>query len=102
MLNTCIMINCPELATLSIQENQDEIYAFIDFCFDKEQAGPAIDSHGYNSPVIGADGFASDEYAKLFNSAYPGDSLANLNPWPDEAPWYADVRTEYRNKFVNA
>ncbi|MEM7250930.1 MAG: spermidine/putrescine ABC transporter substrate-binding protein, partial [Pseudomonadota bacterium] len=42
------------------------------------------------------------QYAKNFSEAYPGDSLANLNPWPSEPPWYADVRTEYRNKFVNA
>ena len=33
---------------------------------------------------------------------YPGNALANLNPWPAEPQWYADVRTEYRNKFVNA
>jgi len=28
--------------------------------------------------------------------------LKNLNPWPSEPQWYADVRTEFRNKFVNA
>lgn len=82
--------------------NMDQIYAFLKFAFQAEPAGRAIDQHGYNSPVLGADKFASDKYAKNFSEAYPGDALANLNPWPAEPVWYAEVRTEYRNKFVNA
>lgn len=82
--------------------NMDQIYAFIDYAYQKEPAGVAIDSHGYNSPVLGADTFAGDTYKVNFAEAYPGDSLANLNPWPAEAPWYADVRTEFVNKFVSA
>ena len=58
--------------------------------------------HGYNSAVLGADKHASADYGKWFNQIYPGDALANLWPWPKEPQWYADVRTEYRNKFVNA
>jgi len=83
-------------------ENTDQIYAFIEYAYEKEPAGTAIDTHGYNSPVLGADAFASEQYAKNFAEAYPGDALANLNPWPAEAQWYADIRTEYRNKFVSA
>lgn len=82
--------------------NIDQLYAFIDFSYRADQAGHAIDSHGYNSPVLGADGFAGDVYKKNFQEAYPGESLANLNPWPAEAPWYADVRTEFVNKFTSA
>lgn len=83
-------------------ENIDQIYEFLKFTFTPEPAGKAIDKHGYNSAVIGADSFASKAYKTNFAEAYPGDALANLNPWPSEPPWYADVRTEYRNKFVNA
>ena len=83
-------------------ENMDQIYAFIEYVFLPEPAGRAIDKHGYNSAVIGADKFASAQYAKNFVEAYPGDSLKNLNPWPAEPQWYADIRTEFRNKFVNA
>ena len=91
-------------------EDLDAVYAFIDFCFEAEPAGRSIDGggvdgwggHGYNSAVLGADKFATDGYAKIFASVYPGESLANLWPWPKEPQWYADVRTEYRNKFVNA
>ncbi len=82
--------------------NIDQAYAFVDFCFLKEPAGRAIDTHGYNSAIIGADAFAGENYKKNFAEAYPGKALANLNPWPAEPQWYADVRTEYRNKFVNA
>ena len=83
-------------------ENMDAVYAFIDFCYLPEPAGKAIDDHGYNSAVLGADKFAGDQYKKNFSEAYPGDALANLWPWPKEPQWYADVRTEYRNKFVSA
>ena len=69
---------------------------------EESLASRAIDTHGYNSAVIGADAFAGDSYKKNFAEAYPGTALANLNPWPAEPQWYADVRTEYRNKFVNA
>ena len=82
--------------------NVDQAYAFVEFAYRKEPAGKAIDSHGYNSAVLGADKFAGAAYKKNFAEAYPADSLANLNPWPAEPQWYADVRTEYRNKFVNA
>jgi spermidine/putrescine transport system substrate-binding protein len=91
-------------------EDIDAVYAFIDYCFAPEPAGKSIDGggdgnwggHGYNSAVLGADRYASGAYGKMFGTVYPGDSLANLWPWPKEPQWYADVRTEYRNKFVNA
>ena len=91
-------------------EDLDSIYAFIDYCFTPEPAGKSIDgggdsdwgSHGYNSAVLGADRFSSHNHKKIFSSVYPGNSLFNLWPWPKEPQWYADVRTEYRTRFVNA
>ncbi len=83
-------------------ENIDQVYAFLDFCFDPAPAGRAIDFHGYNSAVLGGDRFAAPNYKKNFAEAYPGSALSNLWPWPKEPQWYADVRNEYRNKFVNA
>ena len=82
--------------------NIDQVYAFLDFCYEAEPAGKAIDKHGYNSAVLGADKFAGETYKKNFSEAYPGQALGNLWPWPKEPQWYANVRTEYRNKFVNA
>ena len=83
-------------------ENLDQAYAFIQHCYDAEAAGKAIDTHGYNSPVLGAERYANAQYAKNFADAYPGDALQKLNPWPAEAPWYADVRAQYVNKFQSA
>lgn len=82
--------------------NTDQAYAFVKFCYEIKPAGVAIDSHGYNSAVLGADGHAGSNYKKNFAEAYPGDALGNLNPWPAEPQWYADVRTEYENKFQAA
>lgn len=58
--------------------------------------------HGSNSAVLGAEKHASSRYAQVFASAYPGDSLDNLWPWPPEPQWYADLRTEYRDELLAA
>ena len=83
-------------------KNLDAVYELIKFAYVPENAGKAINKHGYNSPILKADTFADANYAKNFAEAYPGDALANLNAWPAEAPWYADVRTEYVNQFKSA
>ena len=101
------------LALSRSAENVDAAYAFIDYCLRPEVAGRCIDGgkskdgawskgHGYNSAVMGADKYASDRYATVFASVYPGNALSNLWPWPKEPQWYADARTEFRNKFVSA
>lgn len=83
-------------------KNIDQIYAFFEACYDPALAGEAIKTHGYNSPVTGAEKFAGEVYAKNFADAYPGDALAKLNPWPPEAPWYAEKRAEFVDKFKSA
>ena len=90
------------LALSAQASNIPQVYAFLDFCYRPEPAGKAIDKHGYNSAVLGADKHAGEQYKKNFAEAYPSDALANLWAWPKEPQWYADIRTEYRNKFVNA
>ncbi len=90
------------LAMSSGAKNIEQAYALINYVFDAEVAGKSIDTHGYNSAVLGADKHTGPAYKENFAEAYPGNSLANLNPWPAEPQWYADVRTEFRNKFVNA
>lgn len=90
------------LAMSSGAKNIDEAYALINYLFDAEVAGKSIDTHGYNSAVLGADKYTSPAYKKNFAEAYPGDALTKLNPWPAEPQWYADIRSEFRNKFVDA
>jgi spermidine/putrescine transport system substrate-binding protein len=83
-------------------KNIEQVYAFLDFDYIPEEAGKAIEKHGYNSPVIGADKFAGDKYAKNFADAYPGDALSKLNPWPAEPAWYTDLRAQFVNRFESA
>ncbi|MGR3760947.1 extracellular solute-binding protein [Roseobacteraceae bacterium NS-SX3] len=83
-------------------KNVDQVYAFIDYAFQPKPAGEASAVHGYNSAVKGAEAHSGDTFKTNFAEAYPGDSLANLNPWPAEPPWYAEVRTEFVNKFKSA
>lgn len=90
------------LAMPKAAQNIDEIYAFIEFAYDPENAGLATQVHGYNSPVLGADQYAGKTYAKNFAEAYPGDALSRLNPWPSEAPWYAALREEFVSAFEAA
>ena len=83
-------------------KNIEQVYAFIDACYNPEWAGTAIQTHGYNSPVLGADAFGGEIYAQNFADAYPGEALTNLNAWPAEGPWYSEMRTEFTNKFLSA
>ena len=70
--------------------------------FTPEVGGATINEIGYNSAVIGASDFYSDETKAISQAVYPGDTAAKLNPWPPEPPWYADARAEYANKFETA
>ncbi len=90
------------IALSAAAENIDHVYEFLNFSFEPEPAGMAVDGHGYNSAVIGADQFTGAAYKSNFAAAYPGDALSNLWPWPKEPQWYADVRTEFVNKFKSA
>jgi spermidine/putrescine transport system substrate-binding protein len=83
-------------------KNIEQAYAFLDYDYTPEPAGKAIEKHGYNSPVIGADKFAGDKYAKNFADAYPGDALSKLNPWPAEPAWYTDLRAQFVSRFESA
>ncbi len=90
------------LAMSAAAKNVEQAYALINYVFNPEVAGKSIDAHGSNSAVLGADRHAGPAYKKNFGEAYPGRALADLNPWPAEPQWYADLRTEYKNKFVGA
>ena len=89
--------------TLSAKaENVDEAYELINYSFTPEVGGATINEIGYNSAVIGASDFYSDETKAISQAVYPGDTASKLNPWPPEPPWYADARAEYANKFETA
>lgn len=60
------------------------------------------DGSGYNPVVKGADAFLSEVAKKNFAEAYPGNALDNLWPRPPEPSWYAELRTQYAEKFKAA
>ncbi|MFT5502646.1 MAG: spermidine/putrescine transport system substrate-binding protein [Gammaproteobacteria bacterium] len=90
------------LAMSSAAKNIEQTYELINYLLNAEVAGKSIDNHGSNSAVLGADKYTGPDYRKNFAESYPGGALGNLHPWPAEPQWYADARTEYKNKFVNA
>ena len=90
------------LAMSASAKNVEEAYELINYLFNPEVAGKSIDTHGYNSAVLGAENHADLAYRKDFVEAYPGDALARLNPWPAEPKWYSEASIEFTNKFLYA
>jgi len=83
-------------------KNVDQIYEFLNYLHTPEVSGQVADGSGYNPVITGADAFTSDVFKKNFQDAFPGDALKNLWPWPAEPAWYAEIRSQYVDKFVAA
>jgi spermidine/putrescine transport system substrate-binding protein len=90
------------ISMLKAAKNTDQLYAFLDYLHTPEVSGMVADGSGYNGIVTGADAFTSDAFKKNFQEAYPGDALKNLWPWPAEPTWYAEIRSQYTDKFKAA
>ena len=90
------------LALPAAARNVDAVYEFIKFAYQAEHGGILANETGYNSVVKGADEHLSEQAKLNFQEAYPGDALDNLWPWPPTPSWYANIRAEYRDKFVAA
>jgi spermidine/putrescine transport system substrate-binding protein len=90
------------ISMLKAAKNADQAYAFIDYLLTPEVSGQIAEGSGYNGIITGADAFTSDTFKKNFQEAYPGDALKNLWPWPAEPTWYAEIRSQYTDKFKAA
>jgi spermidine/putrescine transport system substrate-binding protein len=90
------------ITLLKASKNVDQAHAFMDYLMTPEVSGQVADGSGYNPIVTGADAFTSDIFKKNFQEAYPGDALKNLWPWPAEPTWYAEIRSQYADKFKAA
>ena len=82
--------------------NLDAAYEFIRFAYEPQNAGLLANETGYNATVKSADAHLSDASKKNFREAYPGDALENLWPWPPTPSWYAEIRAEFRDRFIAA
>lgn len=83
-------------------ENVDQAYAWINFVHTPETAAAAAEGSGYNPVVKDADTLLSAEAKQLFQEAYPDNALDNLWNRPPEPTWFAELRTQYAEKFKAA
>ncbi len=90
------------ITLLKAAKNSEQAHAFMDYLLTPEVSGKVADGSGYNGIITGADAFTSDAFKKNFQEAYPGDALKNLWPWPAEPSWYAEIRSQYVDKFKAA
>lgn len=90
------------ITLLKAAKNVDQAHAFMDYLMTPEVSGMVADGSGYNPIITGADAHTSDAFKKNFQEAYPGDALKNLWPWPAEPSWYAEIRSQYTDKFKAA
>ncbi len=90
------------LSLMKAAKNTDQVYAFLEFLQTPEASAAVAEGSGYNPVVTGADALLSDIAKKNFQEAFPGDALANLWPWPAEPTWYAEIRSQYTDKFKAA
>ncbi len=90
------------LAITKASKNVDQAYAFIDYLYTPEVSAALAEGSGYNPVVTGADAKLSDVAKKNFQEAYPGDALTKLWHRPAEPSWFAELRTQYADKFKSA
>ncbi|MBL8892967.1 MAG: extracellular solute-binding protein [Rhizobiales bacterium] len=90
------------LSLTKAAKNVDQVYAFIDYLYTPEVSAALSEGSGYNPVVKGADAKLSDAAKKNFQEAYPGDALKNLWHRPPEPSWFAELRTQYADKYKSA
>ncbi len=90
------------MSLMKAAKNLDQVYEFINYMQSPEVSAMVAEGSGYNPVVTGADALLSDSAKKNFQEAFPGDALKNLWPWPAEPTWYAEIRSQYVDKFKAA
>ena len=83
-------------------KNVDQAYAFLKFLHSAQASAKVAEGSGYNPAAKGADALLSDKAKAVFAEAYPGDSIAKIWWRPVEPSWFADLRTQYAEKFKAA
>ena len=83
-------------------KNVEQAYAWLDYVHSPEASAKVADGSGYNPVVKGADALLSDVAKKNFQEAYPGDAVSKLWNRVPEPTWFAELRTQYAEKFKAA
>ncbi|MFC3677242.1 extracellular solute-binding protein [Ferrovibrio xuzhouensis] len=83
-------------------KNIAQAYEWVNYVHSPEVSAKVADGSGYNPVVKGADKLLSDVARKNFEEAYPDDAVSKLWARPPEPSWYAELRTQYAEKFKAA
>ena len=83
-------------------KNIEQAYAFLNYIHSKEGSAAVAEGSGYNPGNKDATPLLSEKARAIFAEAYPGDSLKNMWWRPVEASWFAELRTQYAEKFKAA
>jgi spermidine/putrescine transport system substrate-binding protein len=82
--------------------NVEQAYEWLKYIHTAETAAKVAEGSGYNPVAKGADALLSDKAKAIFQEAYPGDALEKLWWRPVEPSWFAELRTQYAEKFKTA
>ncbi|WP_207484087.1 extracellular solute-binding protein [Arenibaculum pallidiluteum] len=83
-------------------KNLDQIYEWLNYVHSPEVSARIADGSGYNPVSKGADAFLSATAKKNFQESFPGDAVNKLWNRPPEPSWFAELRTQYAEKFKAA
>ena len=83
-------------------KNVDQAYAFLNYLHSPEGAAKVAEGSGYNPSGVGADKLLSDKARGIFNEAYPGASVDKMWWRPVEPSWFAELRSQYAEKYKAA
>jgi spermidine/putrescine transport system substrate-binding protein len=83
-------------------KNVEQAYAFLKYLHSPEGSAKVAEGSGYNPVAKGAENLLSDKAKTIFKAAYPGASLDKMWWRPVEPSWFAEMRTQYAEKFKAA
>ncbi|WP_158817830.1 substrate-binding domain-containing protein [Methylocapsa sp. S129] len=83
-------------------KNVEQAYAFLNYLHSPEGAAKVAEGSGYNPSGIGADKLLSDKARGIFSEAYPGASIDKMWWRPVEPSWFAELRSQYAEKYKAA
>lgn len=90
------------MALTKAAKNVDQAYAFLKYIHSAKGSAEVAEGSGYNPGHKDAQPLLSDKFRAIFQEAYPGDALSKIWWRPVEPSWFADLRTQYAEKFKAA
>ena len=82
--------------------NVAQAYEWLNYVHSAEGSAKVAEGSGYNPVAKGADALLSDAARNIFKEAYPEDAIERLWARPVEPSWFAELRTQYAEKFKAA